>query len=176
MKITSSGTINETAVRELSYIACYGNKHPKKRVLLYILSCCLLFGLLILKGVLWGFNKFVFVMLAVCIIVIFLQIYLYWLLPFMRINTMKKLFGRTNYFEFYETGFSITTTATEVVGNTTVEYSLIKIVFETNKHLFLFLQNGTVYIVEKQTLQGNTDNLLQNKLMEIAPKYKRCNY
>ncbi len=168
MEITASGTITKKTMRAL-----HRSGRRKKQAAIYILLFCILLGVGILEGVLWGFTNLVFIMIACCLIGIAFQLYLYLVVPAIRMNARKKLIGVTNHFEFHENDFSVSAAEAEFTENSTIKYSFIKKVVETKEYLFLYLQTNGVYVLEKQTICGNTDDALQKRLMDSVPKYTK---
>ena len=176
MNITASGTIDANSTKILTYVSAFGKTNPKKKLLCYFLVFFLLGVLIMMEGVLWGFNTDIICLIGIPVLGILIELYFYFLLPIIRVKAMNKLIGCINTYEFRDNCFSVTTTGTGNNGTSTLNYDFIKKVFETNDYLFLIIQNNTALIVDKKDIQNNEDSILQKKLECQIPKYVRCNY
>lgn len=127
-------------------------------------------------GVLWRFNIIIICLISLSAVVILINLYLYFIFPIIRIKKVNKLIGYIYTYEFRDDCFSVTTTGPGSNGTSTLNYDLIKKVFETNDYLFLVFQNDTAFVVEKKDMQNNENGILQKKLECQIPKYVRCNY
>lgn len=176
MNVTASGTIDANSTKILTYVSAFGKTNPKKKLLCYFLLFFLLDALIILEGVLWGFNTVIICLIGIPVLGILFELYAYFLLPKIRVKAAKKLIGCINTYEFRDDCFTVTTTGIGNNGTSTLNYDFIKKVYETNDYMFLIYQNNTALIVDKKDIQNNEDSILQKRLECQIPKYVKCNF
>ncbi len=176
MNVTAQGTIDRDSIKALNNIMIYGKKKPLKRLIWQTVLFFLLAAVLLIEGILWGFEDFMLWLIALCLIAVLMLNYLYFILPLIRIRQAGKSLGCVNRYEFTEEGFTATSDMPDFSGTSQTKYAMIKRVYETDRYLFLIMTNNAAFIIEKSTLSDNEDAILQKTLQKNTTKYIRCQY
>ncbi len=98
------------------------------------------------------------------------------ILPHMQYNSLGELADLESRYQFYDTHFEEETLGSGLSAKHTMEYAYLVKIMETDKYLFLFQSKAIAYIVDKSTLEGNDNDILQETLKKLVPKYIRCKY
>lgn len=116
-------------------------------------------------------------LLAVFVIVILLQIYMYFGLPKIRYKSVDKFVNLQNNFIFTEKNMIVSSDMGDYSGTTNIEYSILFKVMETSEYFFVFIQKQQVFLVDKSTVQGGTIEDVREVIKNaLGKQYIICKY
>lgn len=120
--------------------------------------------------IIFGNSIFLVILLAVFVIVILLQIYMYFGLPKIRYKSVDKFVNLQNNFIFTEKNMIVSSDMGDYSGTTNIEYSILFKVMETSENFFVFIQKQQVFLVDKSTVQGGTIEEVREVIVDAPLK------
>lgn len=127
--------------------------------------------------IIFGNSIFLVILLAVFVIVILLQIYMYFGLPKIRYKSVDKFVNLQNNFIFTEKNMIVSSDMGDYSGTTNIEYSILFKVMETSEYFFVFIQKQQVFLVDKSTVQGGTIEDVREVIKNaLGKQYIICKY
>lgn len=127
--------------------------------------------------IIFGNSIFLVILLAVFVIVILLQIYMYFGLPKIRYKSVDKFVNLQNNFIFTEKNMIVSSDMGDYSGTTNIEYSILFKVMETSENFFVFIQKQQVFLVDKSTVQGGTIEEVREVIKNaLGKQYIICKY
>ena len=177
MEIKAKCKYDYEGCKAISYVCSYKKSKPIKAVFMHILLAFIL-GLadiyLIQSGTL-GIS--VYFVLGLCVFMVVLELFMYFLMPCIQYNSMSKMKDMSNDYIFRDDYFFASAGAEEYKGASTVKYTLLEKVMETGEYFFIFQNKRQVYLVDKSTLEGGTAEEIREKLQPVlGKKYIICKY
>ncbi len=149
--------INASAVYDKKAIIEYSKQSIKRLKPLYIL-------LFILIGFLFAIYLYDIIALnypitvlfvPVCILLLFI-LYAFVFLPRFNYKLQKTKTDAINEYTFYDTRFTVVSTAGGITGTNEVEYTAINRVLETKDYIYIYIAKAKAMIVDKSTINGGT--------------------
>lgn len=127
--------------------------------------------------IIFGNSIFLVILLAVFVIVILLQIYMYFGLPKIRYKSVDKFVNLQNNFIYTEKNMIVSSDMGDYSGTTNIEYSILFKVMETSEYFFVFIQKQQVFLVDKSTVQGGTIEDVREVIKNaLGKQYIICKY
>lgn len=177
MEIKAKCKFNINSIRALAHLATFKKVNPKKAVITRTVLCVVLLFIIIAELVVFEFNVIPIVLIAVDILVIAIDYFMYFLLPRIQYKALAKMKNAENEYVFYDNVLKVFTNGQEYNGEAEIEYSLFVKVYETSKYLFLYQTSNQVFIVDKSTVESGTVEEIRNKLsIFVKDKYFICKY
>lgn len=177
MEIRAKCKFDRNTIRALTHLTVFKKANPKKRVITRTVLCVILLLVIIVELVFFKFDIIPIVLIAVDILVIAVDCFMYFLLPKIQYKALAKMKDAENEYIFCDNVVKTFTKGQEYKGEAEIEYSLFVKVYETTKYMFLYQTNNQVFIVDKSTVEGGTVEDIRNKLSICAKgKYIVCNY
>ena len=104
---------------------------------------------------------------------LFITVYVY-LTPGQTLRRSQKTFGTINRYVFYEAEFHTEMQSVQATSSSQIKYCALQSVYETNEYIYLFINAGTGFIVEKRDLPSGTVPELRSVLSKQVKKYVVC--
>ena len=177
MEIKAKCKYDLDSVKALTHLTMYKKSDPRKRLIFWSTAFAILFIIIILEIIAFGFDTILAVLLGVEIFGLLLIYFWYFIIPKIQYKSLAKMQNVENQYIFCDNVLKTFTKSQEYNGEAEIEYSLFVKVYETTKHLFLYQTNNQVFIVDKNTVEGGTIEEIRNKLSAfVKDKYILCKY
>ncbi len=177
MEIKARCKYDLDSVKALTHLTMYKKADPRKRLIFWSAAFAILFMIIILEMIAFGFDTTLAVLLGVEVFGLLLIYFWYFIIPKIQYKSLAKMQNVENAYVFYDNVLKTFTRNQEYNGEAEIEYSLFVKVYETTKYLFLYQTNNQVFIVDKSTVEGGTVDEIRNKLSAfVKDKYFICEY
>ena len=177
MKIKATCQFDLESVKALTYLMMFNKGNPKKRMLSLNIVFSVLFAIIIFDFIMFGVDLPLVLCAIMTVMILVWNAYMWFLYPKVRYNALGKMKGVQNEYIFTDEKIFVTTRGAEYNGQAEIEYTLLVKVYETSKYFFLYQTKNQVFIVNKSTVEGGTDEDIRNKLSAYAKgKYIICKY
>ena len=177
MEIKAKCKFNFDSIRALNHLTMFKKADPKKRLIFWFVAFAILFVVIILEIVAFGFDTTLAVLLGVEIFGLLLIYFWYFIIPKIQYKSLAKMQNVENQYIFCDDVLKTFTKSQEYNGEAEIEYSLFVKVYETSKYFFMYQTNNQVFIVDKSTIEGGTVEEIRNKLSAfVKDKYILCKY
>ncbi|MHB1484271.1 MAG: YcxB family protein [Saccharofermentanales bacterium] len=102
--------------------------------------------------------------------------YLYFIYPKKVYKSAKKLASMKNEYLFQEDEFTMTSDNPEFSGKSTMKYTFLNMVYETEDYFYLFIDKAQAYIVRKSDITNGTSEQIRETIIYNMPpeKYIIC--
>ena len=165
------------SVKALTHLIMYKKSDPRKRLIFWSTAFAIIFIIIILEIIAFGFDTTLAVLLGVEIFGLLLIYFWYFIIPKIQYKSLAKMQNVENQYIFCDDVLKTFTKSQEYNGEAEIEYSLFVKLYETSKYLFLYQTNNQVFIVDKSTIEGGTVEEIRNKLSAfVKDKYFLCKY
>ena len=176
MSIQAKCKFNKETIRALTHVVMFKKSNPTKAIIARLSITALLMAVIVSEMFLFYDIDMIFLLCA-SFVLLALQCYLYFLLPTIRYNALKKMQEAENEYVFGDYSIKASTEGEAYTGTSEMAYTMFIKVYETEKYFFLGLGNHQFYIVEKSTIEnGNEDEIRALLMTNPNVKYIRCNY
>ena len=176
MSIHANCKFNKQTIRALTHVVMFKKSNPTKAIIARLSITALLMAVIALEMILF-FDSDMIGLLCASFVLLALQCYLYFLLPTIRYNALKKMQEAENEYIFGDHSLKASTDGEAYSGTSEMAYTMFTRVYETDKYFFLGLANHQFYIVEKSTIEGRSQDEIRALLMTNPNvKYVRCKY
>ena len=177
MEIKAKCKYDLDSVKALTYLTMYKKSDPRKRLIFWSTAFAILFIIIILEIIAFGFDTILAVLLGAEIFGLLLIYFSYFIIPKIQYKSLAKMQNVENQYIFCDNVLKAFTKSQEYNGEAEIEYSFFVKVYETSRYLFLYQTNNQVFIVDKNTIEGGTVEEIRNKLSAFATnKYIICKY
>ena len=177
MEIKAKCKYDLDSVKALTHLTMYKKADPRKRLIFWSAAFAILFIIIILEIIAFGFDTTLAVLLGVEIFGLLLIYFWYFIIPKIQYKSLAKMQNVENQYIFCDDVLKTFTKSQEYNGEAEIEYSSFVKVYETSRHLFLYQTNNQVFIVDKNTVEGGTTDDIKNKLsFYVKDKYIICKY
>ena len=177
MEIKAKCKYDLDSVKALTHLTMYKKADPRKRLIFWSAAFAILFIIIILEIIAFGFDTTFAVLLGVEIFGLLLIYFWYFIIPKIQYKSLAKMQNVENQYIFCDNVLKAFTKSQEYNGEAEIEYSLFVKVYETSKYLFLYQTNNQVFIVDRSTIEGGTVEEIRNKLFAfVKDKYILCKY
>lgn len=175
MSVSASFTLKKETAKDVFEMSLYKKSNPKRQKIYFISASLIIW---IFLSIYFSTNggkylfPFVFLMIFSTVYIVFLL----FIFPYVTVKKMKPMFGRMNNYTFRENDFDIDENSDGIVSHSTISYSTISSILESDKYILFIMPNKIVYPIEKITINYNDIEILSNRLKNIGIKYIRCKY
>lgn len=183
MEIKASCVYDYKVTKALARLGVFKRKNPRKQMIFFAIVYAVWLVITIVSLVFLGADTFILILMAVGLFIGLWYAYLYFLLPKKCYKGMGKMRDAKNEFVFYEDRISVSTVVCDeqknigYSGESQIEYSLLKSVYETSEYIFLYISRGQAFVVDKSTLTPSGLGCVKNVLSGIlSNRYFVCNY
>ena len=177
MEIRAKCKFDFESIRALTHLSMFKKANPKNRMIFWSAAFAILFIIIILVIIAFGFDTTLAVLLGVEIFGLLLIYFWYFIIPKIQYKSLAKMQNVENQYIFCDDVLKTFTKSQEYNGEAEIEYSLFVKLYETSKYLFLYQTNNQVFIVDKSTIEGGTVEEIRNKLSAfVKDKYILCKY
>ena len=177
MEIKARCKFDLETVKALTHLTMYKKADPRKRLIFWSVAFAILFIIIILEIIAFGFDTTLAVLLGVEIFGLLLIYFWYFIIPKIQYKSLAKMQNVENQYIFCDDVLKTFTKSQEYNGEAEIKYSLFVKVYETTRYLFLYQTNYQVFIVDKSTIEGGTVEEIRNKLSAfVKDKYIICKY
>lgn len=177
MEIKAKSTYNYEAVKAMLHLSIYKKAKPKTQITLRLSICIGAFLLFLPAFILLEIGAQGYILLLLLLLVAFLDCYMFFILPKIQYKGLSKLQNIENEFSFSDDFIIISSKGEVYSGEERLEYSLLVKAYETSRYFFLYQTKNQVYIVDKQTIDGEGANAIRQKLSEnLGKMYNICRY
>ena len=177
MEIKAKCKYDLDSVKALTHLIMYKKSDPRKRLIFWSTAFAILFIIIILEIIAFGFDTILAVLLGVEIFGLLLIYFWYFIIPKIQYKSLAKMQNVENQYIFCDNVLKTFTKSQEYNGEAEIEYSLFVKAYETSRYLFLYQTNNQVFIIDKNTIEGGTVEEIRNKLSAFATnKYIICKY
>ena len=177
MEIKAKCKYDFKACKAMAHAYSYKKKKPLKTVLIHI---ALAFALAFLNFIvikLTGADTVNMVAFVLCLLIVVLELLMYFLMPQLQYNSMSKMKDMSNDYIFRDNDFVATAESEEYKGDSVIKYTLLEKVMETGEYFLLFENKRQVFLVDKTTVEGGTAEEIRQKLQSVlGKKYIICKY
>ena len=176
MSIQAKCKFNKDTIRALTHVVMFKKSNPSKAIIARLSITALLMAVIVSEMILFLDLDMIFLLCA-SFVLLALQCYLYFLLPTIRYNALKKMQEAENQYVFGEHSIKASTDGEAYTGTSEMAYTMFTKVYETGNYFFLGLGNHQFYIVEKSTVKGGSEDEIRALLLTNPDvKYVRCKY
>ena len=173
MKIYAETKCDFKTMKAFTYLSAFRTNKPGKKVLLFSVITILLAIILWLEIQLLGANAFFVVTFILVLLILALELYLYFGLPVVRFRAMGNLMGCKHAFRFEDEAFTVMSSDTGYSSECTIGYKNLEKVAETPDYFYIFHSKTQVFIVNKSSMEEGTEGQLRQKLVEyLNGRYK----
>ncbi len=177
MEIKAKCKYDFKTCKAMAHVYSYKKKNPLKTMILHFILAFVLAVLNFILIRLTGGEAINTVAFVCCLLIVVLELTMYFLMPRLQYNSMSKMKDMANDYIFRDEDFTATTDSEEYKGDSVVRYSLLEKVMETSEYFFLFQNKRSVFLVDKTTFEEGTAQELRKKLFPIlGKKYIICKY
>jgi hypothetical protein len=177
MEIKAKCKYDFDAVKALTHLTMYKKADPKKRLVFWSVAYVILFIIIVWEMVAFNSDAILFILLCVEIFGLLLIYFWYFIIPRIQYKSLAKMKDVENRYVFCDNVLKAFTKSQEYNAEAEIEYSLLVKVYETTKYLFLYQTSNQVFIVDKSTFEGGSDEDIRNKLSTfLKDKYLICKY
>lgn len=177
MEITALSTYDLKTCKAIQRFTMFGKNNPFRRLLFWgIIYIIILFAVLslLVADITDVFSWILFILIIV--VIVFFGVY-YFYTPRARYKSLGRLADTQMYFRFRKTEFSVISDVDGHSESTTLKYDMIRKVAETSKYFFVYPANGSLYTIDKSTIQNGNAELLKALLVSgPSVKYIKCRY
>ncbi len=174
MKIRAKCKFDFDSIKAVTLLSTYKKSNPKKTVQIRTILCLVLILVIIIA---LGFDFIPIILIVADLLVIVLDLFMYFVLPRIRYKSLAKIKGLENCYLFSDDIVKVFSKSKEYNGEAEIEYSLFIKVYETSKYFFLYQTNNQVLLVDKSTIEGGSVDDIRNKLSSfVKDKYFICKY
>lgn len=177
MNIKASSKYDRETIRAMSHLSLCKRFNPKKILIAVITLILLPQVVLVVEGIMWGFDSDYFSALFAALFAITLTLFWYYLIPLFQYKSLAGLKDAVNRFVFTDESVFCTSAGSVYKGESEFEYALLVKAYETSRYFFLYQTKQSVYIVDKNTVSGGTaDEIAERLKSELTEKFIRCKY
>jgi len=177
MEIKATSIYNLKTTQALMRLNMFKKADPKKRMRVEAIIATVLLALTIFDLIAFERSPSIWMMLGVLIVGTLLHSYMYFWLPKIRYKSSGKFADIQNTFIFRENEMSISSSIDNYTGSSSLKYTMLFKVMETNDYFFLFQNKLHEYVVDKSTIEGGTADGIRRVLMDVLKtQYIICNY
>ena len=177
MNIRAKCRFDKETIRALTHVSAYKKSNPRKTLTVRMILCIFLLVITLAEILFIGFDPVFFLIFFAVLLVIFLDCFMYFLLPVIQYKALVRLQNIENEYLFCDDALLVTSNGAAFSGESRVEYPVFVKVFETSRYFFLFQTKNQVYPVDKSSLESGCADEIRNKLKEfVKNQYKICKY
>ena len=177
MKITAKSKFNYKTIRDFIRTTSFYKTNPMKKLVIYCAIFAVLAVSILLEMYLLGPQTYLTVMLIVALVVVLLELYIYFILPRIQYNALGQMKGCTNEFTFTDDSIRLVSLDNGFSGESRIDYKVLNRTIETGKYFYIFQTKSQALIVDKSTIAGGTPEELRQKLQTVlGKKYKIYKY
>jgi hypothetical protein len=177
MQIKAKCKYDLESVKALTHLTMYKKADPKNRLIFCSTAFAILFIIIILEIIAFGFDTILAVLLGVDVFGLLLIYFWYFIIPKIQYKSLAKMQNVENQYIFCDNVLKTFTKSQEYNGEAEIEYSLFVKVYETSKYFFMYQTNNQVFIVDKSTVEDGAVEEIRNKLSTfVKDKYIICKY
>lgn len=115
--------------------------------------------------------------LPLSILIVFCTLLYYFIdifMPLINYKLTKISSGLHDILTFYDDEIKVTTQSKNLNSESTLNYDVLKKVYETTEYFFVYISHQQAFIVDKSTISGGTEEQLRNYLIKAVgdKKYK----
>jgi len=167
MKIKAKSKFNYKTIKAFTRTELFRKSNPLKKMATYCLISVLLVAVLLLEMFLLGPDVVPVVLLIVSILMLLLELYMYFVFPRIRYNALGQMKGAVHEFVFQDDSFQVSTSDNGYKGESHIDYDVLFKVIETSNYLYIFQNKTQALIVDKSTISGGTYLELRQVLQPI---------
>ncbi len=176
MNIHAKCTYDSNAVRDLTHISIFKKMNPKINLLIYAIVFATVLAAHLIVFYAFDFHELAYLTVFTFVFLL-LKLDQYLLLPRRMYRGMKNMKDAENSYTFMAENFTVTSGTESYSGQSSMVYSGLVKVYETNRYLFLFQTNRQAYIVDKESMDEKSAEALRGRLMPyFGKKYYICNF
>ena len=177
MEISASCRFDFDSIKALTHLSTYKKSNPKKTMQLRAGLCSVLLFAIIVAHVLIGLHPLAIILIPTVLLVLFLDLFMYFVLPKIQYKSLVKMRDAENDYLFCDNVLKIITRSEEYNGEAEIEYSLFVKIYETSRYFFLYQTGNQVLLIDKSTISGGSADDIRSKLSSFVPdKYIICKY
>lgn len=170
MNFTAKSKFNYKTVKHFVRANMFGKRDPLKKLVIHCLIALLLIGAVLLEMHLLGPSPVLRVLLMLACALLLLDLYLYFILPWVRYRALGQLRGCTNEYTFTEDSIRLTSYDNGFSGESRIDYKVLYRCIETSAYFYIFQTKSRAFIVDKSTMEAGNHLLLRQKLQSILEK------
>lgn len=174
MEIKATGKLTLDAIGTLLHATMFRGKSPKREIVKISAVIALFLAFSLVWLLLFENAEFFAYMLAVAVMIIFLLVYGWFILPRIRYKALGKMKEFVNEYTFGEESFAVSGNNGEYSENTETRYSAISKVIETEKYIFIFQTPSSALVLEKSTVVGDISQIRYRLRSVQNMKYIFC--
>ena len=176
MEIKAQSVYDYETVKAMVRFSFYKRRSPRKTYIAYTAVMAVCVVILVALNLFVEYNSnfpfYLFVAAAGLLLINFSH----FLMPKIRYNALKEMKDTVNNFVFTDECIFATSNNLNYSGNAQLNYGLFYKVYETDRYFFMFQDKLQLYIVDKNTIQGDA-NVISSKFQQcLKKKYIRCKY
>lgn len=169
MEIRAASVFDYRTMKAFCRQSMFGSVNMKKMIICLVCFAVIMPCLIdeIFDG---GFHPaliFLFVLFAVCVIII---AYAYFLLPKKQYKALGKMADTKNLFLFRADSMTVSSQTDDYEGKSVIKYSMLFKVTETKDFFLIFQNKASCYVVDKAAFEGGTAEELRAVLQGILGK------
>ena len=123
MEIRAKCKFNKDSIRALTHLATFKKANPQKTVITRTILAVILLLVIIAEIVVFGFDTIPIILIAVDILVIAIDCFMYFLLPRIQYKALAKMKDAENEYIFCNNVLKVFTKSQEYNGEAEIEYS-----------------------------------------------------
>ena len=170
MNFTAKSKFNYKTIQDFTRATFYGKRNPLKMFVIHSLISLLLIGVVLLEMHLLGANTELIGLLVAAIILLLLDLFWYFVMPWARYRALGQLRGCTNEYTFTEDSIRLTSYDNGFSGESRIDYKVLYRCIETSAYFYIFQTKSQAFIVDKSTMEAGNHLLLRQKLQPILEK------
>lgn len=177
MEITASCKFDYNSIRALCHSSLYRIFAPKFTFGLTCVCVAVTAAISVLGLLRNPSSHHDVTLLAVALVLMALNFYLYFGLPRLQYRALGKLQSTENHYVFLDDTLKVTSSNATYRGEGEYAYATFTRVRETSDYLFLFLSARQVFVVDKSTVAGGTVEQIRDALRPfIKYNYTTCKF
>lgn len=172
MEIKASCVYNLEVIRDFCYLDVKTGNSPKKKVECLLMLAATVIVLAVFVIILFDYDIFMWMLIALTVLAVFLNCYLYFWLPKARYKTERNRGENTNTFLFYDDGFEGFLTEKGFTGSAQIKYDTLYKIIENKKYFIIFESKKRAHMIDKSTIDPEELAQLKRKLFDVMPREK----
>lgn len=175
MTIQASCVLDRQTIKALTHVAIYKKHRPRMRLTVRLILSAVFISIAVVGFFLQAESALT--LLLVSLLLAFVSLSVHFLLPRSQYKALKHMQDVTNRYTFGDDAVTVTTDSDDYNGTCELRYPLFTKVYETSAHFFLYQTANQVFIVDKSTVSGGSEDELRQKLINVTGcQYIRCRY
>lgn len=177
MEIKAKCRFDRESLRAVAHLSSFKKRNPKTCLAVMLIWAAIIMAIILLEIAFFGMDGTLVLLAVVDFLVIGLELFLYFGLPVVQFNSLKRLKYLENEYLFTDHSLKSYAKSESYFGESEIEYSALVKAYETTKYFFLFQTARQVLVVDKATLEGGSPKEIREKLQSyLGKKYVLCNY